>query len=156
MTSGLRVREGTLADLPELKRLVDSHRDELGFVPRPALAATIKRGWLLVADVDGGIAGAVNWWARKDGVVVLYNLVVSPMARNQGVGRSLLQGLIGWAQAREARKIILKCPEELVANGFYERFGFRLRGHEPGKRRRLNVWELDLRELIQAVMGVSL
>lgn len=146
MTSGLRVREGTLADLPELKQLVDSHRDELGFVPRPALVATIERGWLLVADVDGAVAGAVNWWARRDGVVVLYNLVASPTARNQGIGKSLLQGLIGWAQARGSQEIILKCPEELPANAFYERFGFTLRACQRGKRRRLNLWGLDLRQ----------
>jgi GNAT superfamily N-acetyltransferase len=143
LTSSPRVREGTPEDLSEIKRLVDAHRHELGFVPRPALLAAIERGWLLVAEVDGlGPVAMANWWARRDGVVVLYNLAVSPSARGKGIGRSLLEKLVDWAKLRGALAIALKCPVDLPANAFYEHFGFTLHSREPGKLRNLNLWRL--------------
>ena len=144
MSDRVRVRAAGPADLAAVKAIMDAHRHELGFVPRPALATAAARGWLLVAELDDRIVGALNWWTRRDGVVVLYNVAVAAGMRGRGVGRSLLDALISWARQRGARQVALKCPEDLPANDFYRRAGFTLRRREPGKRRGLNCWALCL------------
>src|SRR5207244_1553218 len=83
-----------------VKALLDAHRyTELGFVPLPAVRLAVERGWLYVAELDGAVAGTIDWWARRDRVVVLYNIAVSPERRGRGIGRALLQAMIDWAQA---------------------------------------------------------
>ena len=144
MISGLQVREAVPADLSVIKSLVDKSRNELGFVPLPALARTLERGWLFVAEVSGEVIGATDWWTRRDRVVVLYNMVVDSACRKRGVGQGLLRALVDWARVRDMREIRLKCPHELPSNGFYRKAGFALSGCEPGKRRLLNCWVLDL------------
>lgn len=138
------VRRAIGTDLPSIKALLDAHRHELGFVPLPALQQALERGWLYVAVSAGQVFGMIDWWARRDGAVVLYNIVVAPEARLHGAGRLLLDTMIAWAGERAATEIRLKCPEELPSNGFYARLGFSLVGQESGKRRALNCWSLSL------------
>lgn len=144
MISGLQIRNACLDDLPAIKRLVDTHKHELGFVPLPALVTALERGWLVVADVEGSVQGMLNWWTRRDGVAVIYNIVVAPTTRGQGIGQSLLQHLLEWASERHIHQVALKCPVDLPANQFYRRTGFTLQKQETGKRRALNCWIYDL------------
>jgi len=102
--------------------------------PRPGSAA----------PGPAGLVGAASWWARRDGVVVLYSIAVAEPARRQGAGRALLTALIHWARAHGAHTLTLKCPAELPANAFYARLGLHLVAGEPGRRRPLHRWTLDL------------
>ncbi len=138
------IRTADPADLPAIKALLDAHRAELGFVPLPALRQAQERGWLCVATAGGQVLGAIDWWERRDGVVVLYSIVVARAARGQGTGRLLVTHLVNWARERNAAQIRLKCPADLPANGFYARLGFRLAEEEAGKRRVLNCWTLPV------------
>lgn len=138
------VRAAVEADLPRVKAVLDAHRHELGFVPLPALRQALARGWLYVAVADGDVFGMIDWWARRDGVVVLYNVAVLPDARLRGAGLRLVRTMIAWAAEREAAEIRLKCPESLPSNTFYAHLGFTLIGWEAGKRRPLNCWSLRL------------
>ena len=140
----IHVRLAEDGDLAGIKAVLDAHRRELGFVPAAAVRTSIGRGWLCVAEQDGAIVGVVDWWARRDSVVVLYSIAVLPPARGHGAGRALLWALIGWAGERGAHMIRLKCPVDLAANDFYQRHGFTLAGSEEGKRRALNLWTLAL------------
>lgn len=141
------VRAAREEEMTAIKALVDAHRRELGFVPLPALREALRRGWLYVAEVEGRILGMIDWWARRDAVVVLYNIVVDPQQRSAGVGRQLVATMIAWARERRAGEIQLKCPAELPANDFYRRLGFQLTRREAGRRRPLNCWSLPLREI---------
>lgn len=151
MPETLHVRRAYAADLPAVKALLDAHRNELGFVPLPALRQALERGWLYVAVADGSVVGMVDWWARRDGVVVLYNIVVAPAMRGRGAGRLLLETMIDWAQLHGGAEIRLKCPIDLSANEFYVRLGFRLTACERGKLRPLNCWSLPLERGADAV-----
>lgn len=137
--------------MPAVKALLDAHRRELGFVPLPALRQALQRGWLYVAGIEDDVLGVIDWWARRDGAVVLYNIAVAPTARARGVGRLLLETMIDWARERDAIEIRLKCPIDLAANQFYARFGFHLMGREAGKLRPLNCWALRLGDAAEAV-----
>lgn len=144
MTPGVRVRNAREEDLSAVKLLVDRHRNELGFVPLPALGKAQRSGLLFVAEVDGPVVGMLNWWRRRDGVYVLYNIAVDAAARGRGVGHSLVSSLVARARAEGIREIRLKCPVGLEANAFYAREGFTVATVEPGKKRALNCWKLIL------------
>lgn len=142
MTSGLNVRDAREGDLAAMKQLADAHRQELGFVRLPALVGAVERGCACVAELDGDVVGWVNWWDRRDGATVLYNIVVAEALRNRGIGTRLLREVIRRAEQNAARELRLKCPTDLGANAFYERLGLTLSCTEKGKRRGLNCWQI--------------
>jgi N-acetylglutamate synthase-like GNAT family acetyltransferase len=142
--SGVTVRKATSADLDEVKRLADSHKHELGFVLRPALAKSIGRDELLVAANRSVLAGFVEYHHRRDAQTTLYHLVVDGDHRGLGIGRSLVEALVSEAQEAGKSHIQLKCPADLKANSFYARVGFSRLGAQSGKKRELVLWRMDL------------
>ena len=142
--SDLVIHTATLLDLGELKELTDAHKHELGFVLRPALARSITRGEVLVAENDTGLIGFVEYHHRQDEQTTLYHIIVAPDYRRQGIGQRLIERLANEARAVGKKIIVLKCPITLPANDFYARTGWSLAGSEPGKRRLLNLWRLVL------------
>ena len=44
---------------------------------------------------------------------------------------------------RDSSRIALKCPADLPANYFYQRYGFELQETLAGRKRPLNVWTLS-------------
>ncbi|MBI5668050.1 MAG: GNAT family N-acetyltransferase [Chloroflexi bacterium] len=147
MTSGnsnnVTVRKATIEDLEAIKRLSDQHRAELGFVLKPALEKAILDGEVFVA-VAPQIVGFVHYHHRRDSQTTLYHIVVNMEERRQGIGRALLSRLKVEATERGQSSILLKCPTELPANKFYEQCGYSHIDVEPGKHRRLNVWQISL------------
>lgn len=146
MTSGseITVRSGEAEDIEGIKWLADTHKHELGFLRRPALLEAIQRKELLVAQNGTNLIGFVEYRHRRDLQTTLYNIVVHPNYRNQGMGRSLVAALERDALQKGKTLIVLKCPEDLSANFFYERIGFSKVNVEPGKSRRLNIWQKNL------------
>ena len=142
--AGVTIRPARADDLDAIKALADAERVALGFVRRPALAEAIARGELLAAERAGEIVGFVEFHRRRDGQVTLYHIAVAPAARRQGVGRAMLDGLAAVARASGAGRVLLKCPVELPANAFYQRYGFRLEERLDGRKRGLNVWGLSI------------
>lgn len=137
------IRKATPADLDAIKVLADAHRHELGFVLRPALARSITRDQVLVAENSAGLMGFVEYHHRRDAQTTLYHIAVIPECRRRGVGRALVNALRAEASALGKRTVLLKCPADLPAQGFYGRLGFNLLGEETGKSRPLVVWTLS-------------
>jgi N-acetylglutamate synthase-like GNAT family acetyltransferase len=147
MTSGkneFTVRKATISDLEGIKRLADAHKSELGFIVRSALQRSIESEELLVAEADSELLGFIQYRHRKDEQTTLYNVAVAPQRRGNGVGRALVLALATEAQKKAKQLILLKCPTELRANAFYQRYGFELAATETGKHRALNIWKLPL------------
>lgn len=148
MTSGtnetLTVRKASPADLDAIKTIADAHRYELGFVLRPALAESIHRGEVLVAEDHQGLIGFVEYHHRRDAQTTLYHIAVIPQCRRQGVGRALVEALRIEAITLGKQTIFLKCPADLSARGFYARLGFKIVGEEQGSSRPLLTWTLSL------------
>lgn len=148
MTSGdskFMIRKARLDDIPALKRLADQHKTELGFIIRGALQKSIEQHELLVAeDETGKLCAFVQYRHRKDDQTTLYNIVVSPDERKQGIGQALVTSLAHEARAQRKSLILLKCPQDLPANNFYREYGFELQEVETGKHRALNIWRLRL------------
>lgn len=97
-------------------------------------------------DEQSEVAGMVHFYARRDHIITLYNIVVAQTYQSRGIGRRLFEALIGVAESRGKTLIRLKCPAELPANLFYKHLGLELIVVEPGKIRPLNVWGYTLKD----------
>jgi len=147
LTSGqtdFQVRPAVPDDLDVIKLIADEHKEELGFAPRPALARSIDRGQLLVAENAAGVVGFVDFYHRRDEQTTLYHIAVDLAHRGEGIGRALVDALIDDARRYGKSHVQLKCPEGLPANKFYQDLGFEKLGIDPGNRRALLVWRKDL------------
>lgn len=146
MTSGnnITIRKAKLTDIDAIKQIADAHRRELGFVRRPSLIESIKRQEVFVAQNGDGLVGFMEFHHRKDSQTTLYNIVVNDNHRRESIGRLFMENLENEAIRQNKSVILLKCPEELSANIFYERLGYALIRTDPGKSRRLNIWAKDL------------
>lgn len=140
----IEIRKAILKDLDAIKSLADAHRQELGFVRRPALIRSIDRQEVAVACNHQKVVGFIEYHHRRDDQTTLYNIVVDSKHRCRGIGRALMNFLRTKARNERKQVIRLKCPANLEANRFYEKLGYWLVEKESGKRRELMVWELSL------------
>ncbi len=138
------IRKATAEDLESVNILVNIHRKEFGFIRKVSLACSIDRREMLVAESSGEIIGFARYHHRRDAQTTLYDIAVLPTRRLNGVGRALIGALADESRTLGKQTIVLRCPEELPANGFYAHVGFERWREEPGKRRKLIVWRLSL------------
>jgi N-acetylglutamate synthase len=95
---------------------VDAHRAILGaIVPEHALAC--------LYDGDQPVACGVA--VCEAPLVGLFDIVVAPTQRRRGLGRQLVDALIGWGQARGAEQAYLQVvAQNHAAMQLYEQLGF--------------------------------
>lgn len=92
--------------------------------------AADKGELLLVTD------GLCRFHLRRDGIVVIRELLVLPFRRGTGVGRRL----VGLVRAQyQNYPILAKCPAEYESNGFWRHLGFVFGGEING----INSWLLS-------------
>lgn len=128
------------ADLAFVVQLQKAYAAALGFLPRQALRQKIGRGQVLLAGVAGKRAGFLYHGSLARPEVRVFQVAVIPSARGKGVGRALVQRLLGRATTAEARGVSLRCLWYLDANRFWRAAGFSLHAAEPGAKGTLNVW----------------
>lgn len=138
------IRKAVAEDLESINILANTHKKELGFVRKVTLAHSIDQNEILIAESNGAIVGFVRYHHRQDMQTTLYDIVVSPVQRLAGIGRTLIGTLIDESRILGKQTIVLRCPAELPANEFYARMDFERWHEEPGKRRKLIVWRLSL------------
>lgn len=120
-------------DIPEIKRIADKYKNELGFVNRAALQAGISRREVVVALLRGQVVGFVHYHARRDGWHTIYEIAVDRAHRGMKIGAALLESV--------PRPTRLKCTvDNEAANSFYARSMTAVR-QEAGRKRALTVWE---------------
>jgi ribosomal protein S18 acetylase RimI-like enzyme len=149
-TPPLTVRPATAADMPVVGRLgallVRTHHD---FDPARFIAATprTEQGYasflrsqleapdvvVLVAERDGEVLGytyagveGFDYMSLRGPAGVLYDIVVDPTHRGQGVGRTLLDATVAALEARGAPRVVLSTAERNeAAQRLFARAGFR-------------------------------
>lgn len=134
------IRKAEMADLEDVKKIADCHKQELGFVLKPILARSIAQGELFVAVKNKGIIGFIQYHHRRDLQTTLHNIVVESRYRKSGIGQRLVEFLEKESCSKKQTIIQLKCPENLPANIFYEHIGYKKVAVERGKSRQLNIW----------------
>lgn len=138
----IECRKAVLSDLGAIKSIADVERDTLGFITRATLEQAIRDGGIMVVVSDGCVVGFQHYYHRKrDLQTTLYHKAIRPEYRGQGLGTALVDAVVEESRLLRRRNLVLKCPVELAANGFHSRYGFVLIGQEPGKKRKLNIWE---------------
>jgi ribosomal protein S18 acetylase RimI-like enzyme len=144
------IRQATPKDLPAIGRLgallVRAHYD---FDPKRFIAPSPdtedRYGWflgtqlkkpnviILVADRDGKVIGYTysgvegnDYMALRGPAGVVYDIVVDPAHRKQGVGRMLLDATLEALKARGAPRVVLSTAERNSdAQRLFDRAGFR-------------------------------
>jgi ribosomal protein S18 acetylase RimI-like enzyme len=150
LSAAINIRPATAADLPAIGRLgallVRTHHD---FDPKRFLAATSQTEHaygsflgtqlddpniiILVADRDGEVIGYTyagvegnDYMSLRGPAGVLYDIVVDPAYRKQGVGRMLLDATLEELKARGAPRVVLSTAEKNApAQRLFDRAGFR-------------------------------
>ena len=145
-----RIRPATQADIPAMGRLgallVRVHHE---FDAQRFIAPTVEteRGYgaflgtqienpntfVLVADRDGDVLGysyagieGRDYMALRGPAGVVYDIVVDPHHRNQGIGAMLLQATVDELQSRGAPRVVLSTAEKNEsAQRLFARAGFR-------------------------------
>jgi DNA-binding MarR family transcriptional regulator/ribosomal protein S18 acetylase RimI-like enzyme len=102
-----------------------------------------------IAERRGEIVGSVFVVARSKTIAQLRLLLVEPSARGMGVGRRLVDEVVGFARRAGYKRVQLWTQSELkAARRIYKAAGFRIvgtEGHESfGKKLDAEVWELTL------------
>ena len=146
----VRIRDAAPADIPAIGRLgallVRTHHD---FDPRRFIAATSRTehayGSFLgtqldepnivihVAEQGGEVVGYTyagvegnDYMSLRGPAGVLYDIVVDPAHRRQGVGRMLLDATLAALKARGAPRVVLSTAERNSdAQRLFDRAGFR-------------------------------
>ena len=150
MDAGVTIRPATLTDLTAIGRLgallVRVHHD---FDPQRFIAPTprTEHGYgsflgtqldepnviVLIAERDGEVIGYTyagvegnDYMSLRGPAGVLYDIVVDPPHRGQGVGRMLLDATLEALKARGAPRVLLSTAEQnAAAQRLFARAGFR-------------------------------
>lgn len=153
------VRFAVERDIPQILKIAQMYRSELGYVNPMALRESVSRRNLVVASHNGQaqiaysdilvspgsekILGFVNYRACRDGWQTVYEIGVHRDWKGQHVGAGLL--------AAVPSPIRLKCTTDNAAgNAFYEAQGFTHQGIHQGKKRPLNIWHRATTEAVRA------
>lgn len=107
------------------------------------------RDRLWIAEIAGRIVGSVMIVKETEELARLRLFLVEPEARGRGVGKLLLDELVGFARQAGYGRITLSTVSRLAAaRHLYERAGFRKVKDEPvhlwSQELDLQEWELDL------------
>lgn len=98
------------------------------FHDRAAAGAEGEESVLFVAEESGdwiGLVGGFLGESEGERCADLISMWVSPSYRGRGIGRRLVERLVGWARERGARRVILWVTEtNAAAIGLYARCGF--------------------------------
>lgn len=96
-----------------------------------ALAEAAEKGELVL--LEGGMC---RWHRRRDGVVVIREILVLPSVRRKGIGRALIQAVYA-SQGNGDRVVQAKCPAKYGSNYFWQAMGFTLLSETKG----INLWQ---------------
>jgi [ribosomal protein S18]-alanine N-acetyltransferase len=134
MSDSAMIRSAVAGDLPRLWDL-----DRICFEPGIAYSRGQLRRFFemagarcLVAESDGKIEGFALGYSDPPETAHVVTLDVHPSARRRGLGKRLLEGLLGALASAGAERAVLEVDvRNTGAIAFYRRLGFRKSGRIP-------------------------
>jgi ribosomal protein S18 acetylase RimI-like enzyme len=128
----------------------DEEPNALGFLPQAAYAEAAEQERLLIAVLDR--QGTKEYAGHLLFGFVFPNARISqtfvrPEFRRSGIGRKLVEALVGRAEKAHFLSIKASVANDLEANRFWERLGFQLVRRRPGKGKTGRTINIRIREL---------
>ncbi|MCP4306280.1 MAG: GNAT family N-acetyltransferase [bacterium] len=121
-----RCREIDLATQEQFEAVGHPEFCLLGVIPDNAAERAVEAGWILVAELGGGVVGWV-FLTRSEGELCIGQMAVAPPAQFQGVGTALVDKVIASARRSGEQSIVLNTQADVEWNSpWYERFGFEI------------------------------
>lgn len=122
--------------------LMRENYDALGFIPQGTIETRYiaKNRYLLIPKRGYLLHGVGLDWCISQACID-YDF------RSRGYGFDMVDQLIERAKQHNARRIVLRCADELEANTFWQACGFELvRTYQPANKRKreINLYELTL------------
>ncbi len=96
-----------------------------------ALSEAADKGELLIAQ-----GGLCRWHRRRDGIVVIREVLVLPERRGEGIGRVLVDTV---RHRNPGSTLLAKCPVPYPSNRFWSALGFTL----VATKNDINEWRLE-------------
>lgn len=118
--------------------------------PRDSWVKQLQKLPTFVAVVDGTDGGMVRGALHSDKIneAYLLSLWVSPHVRGQGVGKELINAVIGWARSEGCQRLVLDVGEHNTGEiALYQRMGFKPTGITnpmPFLREHIQEFEMSL------------
>lgn len=147
MSNSLTIREAGLNDLVTVERLAreiwpgtygHTHSPEqLSYMlqliySQPALKQQMMQEahQFLIAELDGQPVGFADYSLYEPGVYKLHKIYVHASTQGKGVGKALLDYIIGKLLAQNVHTLRLHVNRYNKARQFYEKLGFAIAGEE--------------------------
>jgi putative acetyltransferase len=134
--SEIFIRSATNADCENIKQLVFGILREFDLTPEPGGTDAdlndieteyIKRGGLfeILEDKNGNLLGTVGLFPLNDQTVELRKMYFDKSLRGRGLGKKMLERMIGKSRELGFKKIYLETASVLKdATALYEKYGF--------------------------------
>lgn len=103
-----------------------------------------KNGLAVAIDGTGVVVGCAMFSVKRDGIAAISKIAVAKASARRGIGSALCNFVRDHVGAQGAAAIELKCTAENPANEFYAKVGFEKYGEDPGNKRPLFLWRMQL------------
>ena len=148
----IRVRPGTLADVPFMDGLQKLHTRQVGWMPTKQFEGKVKLGHVLIAEDDAarpaGYCIGNDQYFKRDDVGIIYQMNVAPGCQRGYVGATLLKAMFE-RSAWGCKLFCCWCAQDIAANRFWEAMGFVPLAFRAGSRKRDRIhifWQKRIRQ----------
>jgi GNAT superfamily N-acetyltransferase len=152
-----RFSVGILSKPDEVEKFVDDARaaadtakDALGFLPERVYREAALQGKLLIAVVQDAEGPKYAGHLLHGGIFPqarIFQIFAAPQYRRQGIGRRLVESVVGRAENDQFMSVVARVGDDLEANGFWESLGFGVVRTKPGGRTTGRLINVRVREL---------
>ena len=157
------VTTATQSDADFVSSLQAKNSNALGFLTRRAIDAYIADDAVTVIlnevePVGYLISRRIQRWPRSTTLRRVTQIVVAAEHRCKGFGYGLLSSLISIARSDRTPALEARCRDELMANDFWRRNGFKLIDRDlrqNARRQAINIWRLPLTKQIPSWVAFS-
>ena len=144
------IRRLDTGDVDAVDRLRKANSTTLGFLPREALLAHLKKGWVLGAKCGDGSLAAYILFANRRRDVRVAHVCVCRELRGKGLARKLMERIATDSRNQGLLALELHCRRDFDANAMWGNLGFIPWGEKPGRARSGTILTLWRRELSQS------